>query len=76
MITALILTGTTLGVLALPSAYGYGETRGGEYRSDDRTALLLHFGPQIEFAKKNWGCTLFYIDANGVQRPVVVWIRR
>ena len=25
---------------------------------------------KIEFAKKNWGCTIFYVDTNGVRRPV------
>ncbi|MBE7467044.1 MAG: hypothetical protein HS116_26525 [Planctomycetes bacterium] len=25
---------------------------------------------KIEYAKKRWGCTLFYIDTNGVFRPV------
>jgi len=25
---------------------------------------------KIEYAKKNWGCTIFYVDTNGVERPV------
>ncbi len=25
---------------------------------------------KIEFAKKNWGCTLFYVDTNGVHRQI------
>jgi hypothetical protein len=25
---------------------------------------------KIEFAKKHWGCTLIYVDTNGVRRPV------
>ena len=24
---------------------------------------------KIQFAKENWGCTLFYVDTNGVHRP-------
>ncbi|MFP4056572.1 MAG: discoidin domain-containing protein [Candidatus Brocadiia bacterium] len=25
---------------------------------------------KIEYAKENWGCTIFYVDTNGVHRPV------
>ena len=25
---------------------------------------------KIEFARENWGCTIFYVDTNGVRRPV------
>jgi len=32
--------------------------------------IVERMSRKIEFAKKNWGCTLFYIDTNGVQRPV------
>lgn len=32
--------------------------------------IVERMSRKIEFAKRNWGCTLFYIDTNGVQRPV------
>lgn len=32
--------------------------------------IVERMSRKIEFAKENWGCTLFYIDTNGVQRPV------
>lgn len=46
MLVVLMVAGTGIGLVGLPSAYGYGETWWREYRSDDRTVLLLHFGPQ------------------------------
>lgn len=32
--------------------------------------IVERMSRKIEFAKNKWGCTLFYIDTNGVQRPV------
>jgi len=32
--------------------------------------IVERMSRKIEFAKKNWGCTLIYIDTNGVDRPV------
>ena len=32
--------------------------------------IVERMSRKIQYAKENWGCTLFYIDTNGVQRPV------
>lgn len=32
--------------------------------------IVERMSRKIEFAKKHWGCTLFYVDTNGVHRPV------
>lgn len=32
--------------------------------------IVERMSRKIQFAKENWGCTLFYIDTNGVRRPV------
>ena len=32
--------------------------------------IVERMSRKIEFAKEKWGCTLFYVDTNGVHRPV------
>lgn len=32
--------------------------------------IVERMSRKIAFAKENWGCTLFYVDTNGVHRPV------
>jgi hypothetical protein len=32
--------------------------------------IVERMSRKIEYARKHWGCTLFYVDTNGVQRPV------